>query len=232
MIKLQLAVNNDVFTNLAKEIKFEPIIPGRKGAILVKQDSPRIVRTTTKYVNPAQFFSPLTLKLITRIESLTKCKCKFNNILAEQYDTNYQKMKYHSDQALDLVSDSVIALFSCYENPDDSPNRLLRYRSKKAGSKPTDIILDHGSVVFFSTETNSHYLHKIILDQTNKSKSRWIGLTMRLSKTPKASLRLATDAEIKEFYKLRSVENKIDGLFEYPTLDYTISKSDLLDPID
>ena len=40
-------------------------------------------------------------------------------------------------------------------------------------------------------------------------------------------LRLANDKEKSEFYKLRSNENKLIE-YVYPELDYTISKSDLM----
>ena len=40
---------------------------------------------------------------------------------------------------------------------------------------------------------------------------------------------LATSEEKKEFYKLRSEENKLIN-YEYPPINYTISPSDLINP--
>lgn len=107
-----------------------------------------------------------------------------------------------------------------------------------------DIKLGHNSILVFSTKWNKEHLHKIILDNTNginnNINSDWLGITFRVSKTPvkfinnipyfkntNKELKLASNDESKEFYKLKSEENKkID--FKYPELYFTISKSDLL----
>jgi len=107
-----------------------------------------IVRTTTKYKNPAQCFQDIHLKLTSQIENIANLNqdYDFNNCLIEVYQNNYFNMGYHSDQALDLQEGSSIALFSCYEYPEllnelVRPPRLLvieRKRVKKNMKEKTD----------------------------------------------------------------------------------------------
>lgn len=214
------------------DVHFEDIVVGRKGAILVDDLNP-IVRTTTFYHNPAQKFLPVHYDLIEQIKQVSDVK--FNNALIEIYDDNYRQMGYHSDNALDLAEDSYIGIFSCYDKDPKYP-RKLRIKEKST-NKISEIVLDHNSVVLFSVAINSKFLHKIILERP--SGDRWLGITFRLSKTylkfvngiPYLNdkiFRLATDNERKQFYQLRSVENKSCD-FKYPELEYTISDSDLLD---
>ena len=99
-------------------------------------------------------------------------------------------MKYHSDQALDLEKNSYLALFSCYERPDEIlPLQMRRLRIRdKITNKEQEFLLEHNSVMFFSLATNSKYQHKIILDtSSNKNDSlednKWLGITFRKSKT-------------------------------------------------
>lgn len=124
---------------------------------------------------------------------------KFNNILFEEYDDRYRTMSYHSDQALDLVEPSFIAIFSCYNNNNKNINTTNPSRSlflkKKQNCKmplsiesiesieqiqPVKIPLFHNSVVLFSTLTNACYLHKIILSKVRGDSC--IFMTCRLSK--------------------------------------------------
>ena len=80
---------------------------------------------------------------------------------------------------------------------------------------------------------------------TKEPDNKWLGITFRLSKTfikfvddkPHIvtddgklgkELRIATNFEKKEFYKHKSNENAYDGIYNYPEIDYTISKSDLM----
>ena len=157
-------------------------------------------------------------------------------------------MKYHSDQSLDLKSDSCIALFSCYENPEtltEQHIRKLKVRDKET-LKEFEISLTHNSVVLFSLSTNKIYQHKIVLEQAkglkpDDSDNRWLGMTFRQSETfiqfkdgqPCLAngevLTLANDDQAREFYSLRSKENK--GMnFIYPELDYTLSPADIMIP--
>ena len=233
---------NITFEDVISSIKFEDIgVNGRMGAILSRNNA--IVRTTTKYNESAQIMNETIMSIINIIKfemkSLLGSSIDFNNALAEIYDTRYKNMGYHSDQALDLNTNSYIALFSLYENEN---NRNLLVKKKIKGSIPVSIELTNKSVVFFSTKENAAHLHKIVLDQKSKSESKWFGLTLRLSKTqvdfidnhvllPTGKrLKLALENQTKDFFKLRSNENKCE-VFKYPLLDYTISKSDLMQPI-
>ncbi|MFN8394135.1 MAG: hypothetical protein U0176_05610 [Bacteroidia bacterium] len=156
-------------------------------------------------------------------------------------------MKYHSDQCLDIAEDSFIALYSRYESPTamrPGDARKLKVRSK-SGDAEFEFDLAHNSVILFSTETNAHFQHKIVLEPAKGAtpipeRGRWLGITFRLSKTfihfrdgkpyfPNGiELRLADAEESKEFYRLRGAENAAVG-FVYPEVGYTISEGDLME---
>jgi hypothetical protein len=243
-LKGHLGLSPDIFNELSKSAKFEDVIGGRQGTVLIspKGNSIPIVRTTTIYDEPAQPFQPVHYSVIDEIKN--KCgfgaDVEFNNALIEIYDPKYKKMKYHSDQAIDLDDDSYICLFSCYENHENYQNDIRKLVIKNKGdNEETEIMLDNMSFVIFSTKTNKEYLHKIVL-HGKESTNKWFGLTLRLSKTyvnfdgkepivesTGKPLRLAIDNEKVEFYKMRGAENRLVD-FKYPELDYTISPSDLM----
>lgn len=117
-----------------------------------------------------------------------------------------------------------------------------------------EVLLRHHSVVVWSLDTNRRFIHKIVLDldkrtgQPTAPENRWLGFTMRTSDTfvtccqngdgdgeacvfeDGTPLVLATVEQRKQFYQMRGRENK-EVNFEYPALGYTISRSDLLQPI-
>ena len=172
----------------------------------------------------------------------------FNNALIEIYDKSYFKMKYHSDQALDLEKNSYVALFSCYERPEELSAPLVRKLKlrDKVTNEEQEILLENNSVILFSLATNSKYQHKIFLDLSSKKKdllrdNRWLGITFRKSKTfirfennlpwfgSGEELELADENQRREFYKLRGQENKSMD-FKYPWIGYTLSKGDTMVP--
>lgn len=232
-------INNpkNLFEELSNSIKFEQIIKGRKGAVLVdcKNDLVPIVRTTNNYNEPAQKFLPIHYEIINNIKKeYSLPELEFNNALIEIYDSSYCNMGYHSDQALDLANNSYICIFSCYDKPTDI--RKLQIKTK-ATDECFEILLEHNSIILFSLPVNSYHLHKIVLEK-NTSNNKWLGITFRLSKTyvkfvdglpyiGNKILRLANDEEKKEYYKQRSKENKLID-HSYPEIDYTISVSDML----
>ena len=80
------------------------------------------------------------------------------------------------------------------------------------------------------------------INNKNDTSNIWLGLTFRLSKTyiyfnnelpyfvsNDKELRLANEVETKQFYKYKGLENTT--LFSYPEISYSISISDLLNPI-
>lgn len=158
-------------------------------------------------------------------------------------------MGYHSDQNLDLESDSYIGVFSCYKKPEtltDASTRILRIKDKST-EEEFDITLTHHSFVLFSVEMNAKYSHKIILENPNRealklADNKWLGITFRTSKTlinfknnipyfkDGAVMELANETQEKEFYKLRGQENRnLD--FTYPPLKYTLSNADVMLPL-
>jgi hypothetical protein len=211
-----------------------------------KNDQIPIVRTTTNYNKPAQQFLPIHHDLMDRIKKVSDIKAdpqirdlQFNNAMIELYDSKYRSMGYHSDQALDLDNSSYICIFSCYNLPDTKDVRTLKIKNKTT-DETIDIMMEHNSLIMFSVSTNSKYLHKIILEQCTDTKTCWLGITFRLSRTtisiidgiPHITqtgeiLKLADTDERKQFYKWRQAENnQID--FQYPPTNLTISKSDLM----
>lgn len=255
--KLTLPLQKDLFHELSSSIDFEEVGKGRKGNHLVKivEKGIPLVRTTSKYDKPSHRFSNLhdlisnsIVNLAKNEEELEKASISFNNALIEIYDKSYFKMKYHSDQALDLDVDSYVALFSCYERPEEISNVFLRKLKikNKMTNEEHEFLLENNSVILFSLATNSKYQHKIVLDASSNKKdllrdNKWLGITFRKSKTfiqikdnlpyflNGKELKLADENQQQEFYKLRGQENKSMD-FKYPRIDYTLSKSDTLLP--
>jgi len=252
-----LPLQKNLFNKLSSSVDFEDLGKGRKGNHLVKMEDESIplVRTTSKYDTPANRFSDSHNSIANSITNIAKNEIdlqdaflSFNNALIEIYDKNYFKMKYHSDQALDLDSDSYVALFSCYERPEEVlPPFLRKLKVKdKVTNETHEFSLENNSVILFSLSTNSKYQHKIVLDASSNKKdlladNKWLGITFRKSKTfiqfknnlpyfkNGAALKLADENQQREFYKLRGQENKSMD-FNYPQIGYTLSKSDTLIP--
>ncbi|AXT61157.1 hypothetical protein D1816_12640 [Aquimarina sp. AD10] len=252
--KIVLPLEQNLFNKFSNSIQFEVTGKGRVGNHLVGQDDKGIplVRTTTNYNIPAYIFSSKHRIIIDSIKSgvddIELSSLDFNNALIEIYEQNYTKMKYHSDQCLDVDKDSYIALFSCYERPDELSEqsiRKLKIKDKETNEE-SEILLTHNSVILFSVSTNSKYLHKIVLEQVKGMKplaydNRWLGITFRKSNTfiqfkddipyfpNREVLKLANENQRKEFFKLRGEENK-NMNFIYPQLNYTLSLADTLPP--
>uniref|UniRef100_A0A0G4I9I8 Fe2OG dioxygenase domain-containing protein n=1 Tax=Chromera velia CCMP2878 TaxID=1169474 RepID=A0A0G4I9I8_9ALVE len=227
-----------------------------------------IVRTTTKYSVPATVFSSLHENLADEIIREASClfdsetvprdsSLKFStvildNALIEIYSNAYSTMGFHSDQALDLLEGSHIALFSCYKFPHlATPPQKLVIESKEEGGGTYEIPLVHNSVVLFSVETNRKFRHKIVLDTScSPPENLWLGVTFRTSNTfvnfdfreggggkavfeggDGALLELAVGEQVKQFYSMRKRENEEVG-FQYPPIAYTISESDMMPPVE
>ena len=124
--KIIIDNEENLFDQLKGSTNFENVINGRQGTVLVdcKDNLVPIVRTTTMYDIPAQQFLPIHQHIIKKINDNiniginigTNNELKFNNALIEIYNPTYKKMRFHSDQALDLENNSYIAVFSCYKN--------------------------------------------------------------------------------------------------------------------
>ncbi len=252
-IKITLPFEQNLFGELSTQINFENVGKGRLGNHLVKVDEEGvpIVRTTTQYNIPAHGFSLLhnaiTDRIIDKLEN--SLLVNFNNALIEIYDSSYTKMKYHSDQCLDLAPNSFIGLFSCYETPNELTEQSIRKLKikDKVTNEEFEISLTHNSFVLFSLSTNSKFFHKIVLEQVpkqkpSKSENKWLGITYRESKTfinfknnlPYFNngnlLELANDEQKTTYYRLRGEENRsLD--FIYPEINYTLSKADTIIPI-
>lgn len=239
-----LEFEENPFRELSTLSTFEDIRKGRKCAVLVRTQDDRvpIVRTTTAYQQPVQAFLDIHHQIVENIKESFKeaSRVDFNNAMIEIYDANYRTMRYHTDQALDLDPESYICLFSCYENEQCHRSDVRKLRVKhKMTNKSSEIALEHNSAILFSVSANDEHLHKIFLSSP-KSKNRWLGVTLRLSKTwiqfvdqapyvypSDVILRIANKDERSAFLRYKGQENKSVG-FQYPKLDHTISMSDTM----
>ncbi|WP_281231766.1 hypothetical protein [Flavobacterium gelatinilyticum] len=252
-----ILLEENIFDELSKSVEFENVAKGRIGNHLVKITDKGVpmVRTTTLYTIPAQDFCSIHHKIVQKINDAIQGKIEnklqiqdFNNALIEIYDCNYSKMKYHSDQCMDLEVDSYICLFTCYENPEQLTEKLLRRMKikNKETEEEFEIPLQHNSIVLFSLVANTKYLHKIVLEsfsglKSSESDNRWLGITFRKSKTfiqftdgkphfpDGEALVLADEEQKKEFFKFRGGENN-NIKFTYPKMSYTLSLGDTLLP--
>lgn len=241
-----LPIKGNLFDEMLASVQFEQINKGRQGALLVKPHEARgtpLVRTTTKYKTPAYCFQSAHVRLAQQIQNYASIFTDFNNALIENYTNLYTTMGFHSDQALDLEEESFIAVFSCYKYPElaTSPRKLI-VESKEPRIGTFEIPLTHNSVVVFSLDTNRRFKHKIVLDKVHSLENPWLGITFRTSKTfvrfhdeqayfeDGTLLTLANEDQNREFYALRSQENK-ETNFSYPQITYTISESDMMPPI-
>ncbi len=210
--------------NLDVNIKFENIAKGRKGAILVgpKNDDIPIVRSTTIYKLKPAIFNENHKYLIREIKKIKNVE--FNNAMLEYYSNTYKTMGYHSDQELDLADDSYICIFT------SMGNRILKIKSKET-SEESEIHMKPNTLIIFDLNFNRKYWHKIEL---SKFKDDWIGITLRKSKTyiryideipyfveTGEIVEVANEAQKKEYYELRSLENKLTN-FKWPTITYNI----------
>lgn len=249
--QFDLNLDTNIFDEFENSIKFELITKGRFGAncfIEYEQNVIPLVRTTSIYYNPIQKFPNSCNFILHQIKSQALTHnidiSKLNNGLVEIYTYEYKTMSFHSDQALDLEQDSWICIFSSYSNPElISSTRKLIIQSK-LNKECFEYNLRHNSVIMFNTNTNNEHIHRIVLSNLNSKPddNKWLGITFRTSKTlikfidkkPYISnnmdeLVLASEEEKKQFYMLRSQENKLSN-FNYPYINYTISPSDLINP--
>jgi len=238
---LAVTARGDLFAELSASAPLEDLGKGRRGAVLVADDSRGvpIVRTTTAYALPAQRFRPIHTTLAQQIGACASLAVPFNNALLEVYTDAYTTMRAHSDQALDLDDAGAIAVFSCYEHPEAGPSRRLMVESKDPGGPSFVIPLLHGHVIVFAAETNRRFRHRIVMDPaTGVRDNRWLGVTFRTSKTwvcisdgqavlaDGTPLTLASDDQRHEFLQLRRRENQETSFF-YPRITFTLSPSDL-----
>jgi hypothetical protein len=229
------------FAELLASVRFDDVTKGRRGAVLVKDDTRGvpIVRTTTPYRVAAQRFGVIHDRLADEVRRIAALSCDLNNALVEHYTNAYATMKRHSDQALDLAAESSIAIYSCYRDPH-APSRRLVVKAKEPDGAAFEIPLAHGSVVAFTVDTNRRFTHTIAL-AANAAQNDWLGITFRTSKTfvrfvdghaqlsTGERLTIANDEQRRELFQLRRREND-ETSFAYPPIAYTISESDLRPP--
>ncbi|MEU9075446.1 hypothetical protein ACFYUY_30395 [Kitasatospora sp. NPDC004745] len=246
ILSCTLPAEEDLFAELSASARLEDLGKGRRGATLTRVDESGgvpLVRTTTRYVRPAQRFRAVHERLARRIREHADLPVDFDNALVECYTNAYRTMGGHSDQALDLADGSFVAVLSCYRHPDAGPPRKLVFESKGPGGERFEVPLTHHGVVAFSVDANRRLRHRIVLDApAGAADNQWLGVTFRTSRTslrfrdghpylPQgARLVQADEEQQREFYRLRRRENQ-ETDFVYPPLTYTVSGSDLLPPV-
>lgn len=238
-------IKEKLFNILSGFPNFENICNGRTGGNLVekKENFIPIVRTTTQYKNPVNFFEPIHFMIIDKIKDKFKI-FNTNNAMIEIYDERYSSMKYHTDQSLDLDINSYICIFSIYEKNEPKSFRKLEIKNKKTNDKKS-LEMKNFSIIIFSVKENLNHLHKIILE--NKSqKNKWLGITFRFSKTfiyfineipyfknNNRELKIASEKQLVDFRNLKSLENKLsDYVYEDISIYYTLSISDTICPFE
>lgn len=216
-------VYNLVF-NLDLNVGFENIAKGRKGAIIVdpRNDDIPIVRSTTIYKLKPEFFNDNHKQLVHQINKIKNIE--LNNAMIECYDNTYKTMGYHSDQELDLADNSYICIYTAIGN------RILKIKSKETNEE-REIHMKPNTLIIFDLNFNRKHWHKIELGKFN---DKWIGITLRKSKTyiryideiayfveTGEIVEVANDLQKKEYYTLRSLENKLIE-FKWPYITYNI----------
>lgn len=228
--KYRLEYWNDAFQEFFHAHAWTNLSHDRRAAMLVLPDADfiPIVRTTCPTVS-CWCFGLVHLRLMQAIDSASGNAHSFNNAMAEVYDPEYTKMRFHTDCALDLEDDSEICIFSCYEDECDHPRTLVT-RDKESG-KVEEMSMDHLSVIIFDVGANSRHVHKIV---SNGCKARWLGLTLRTSKTfvtrqsvvfrhDGSKMTAATEHDRSMLFKLKGQENKLSS-FKYPHIQFSLAE--------
>ncbi len=246
MFKKQEIELKEVFEQLEKSVRFEQIVKGRHGANLIDyyNELVPLVRTTTEYILPNQNFAEIHKTIMREIKKVSEIGgLFFNNAMIEMYDNSYKRMKFHTDIALDLQDDTYICIYSCYNNINTTNLRKLIVKNKETG-EITKFLMEHNTFILFPKSINKKYVHKIVLEQSNKKNinddTKWIGITFRVSKTfikfidnepyfinNNIKLVLSTEQEKIELMRYKGNENN-NIEFTYPQINYTISLGDLI----
>jgi hypothetical protein len=233
------------FDSIKCSAQLEPLGPGRLGVVVTdaKDNIVPLVRTTTKFAQN-QPMTDLHHRLIKNVHDVSgEAVLNWNNALLEVYNDTYRTMKFHTDQSLDLVKPSLIGLCSFYNTPEPTHKRVLRVKNKRT-EKVVDIVLEHQSVVLFSTDANANHVHQIICQHSTEplrfTDEEWLGLTFRQSGTfvffqnnqphimnNNRLLTLTTPEEARSFYYYKKLENQMVD-YQYPLIHYTISPADML----
>lgn len=186
--KLNLPAN--AFPHLFPIVTLEPIGKGQQGAIVLYPDPEQgapIVRSTIKLTKPAQTFQPLHHQLANEIRQVAELPLPLNNCLVQVFDNTCKDMEFESMQAQDLAfcEESHMAVFSCYKDPSVASRKLVVESKTPGKGRPFEIPLEPNSVVVWSLESNSHFRHKIVLDESKgtPAENEWMGLTFRTSST-------------------------------------------------
>ena len=145
---------------------------------LAKKSSPHVrwlglelktATTLTPVKNITLFLGPKELTTIRNaVESYTKTS--FNSCLANLYHEGEQGMGWHQDNEKELGSNPTIASISF------GAERRFDFRHKESREK-ISVILENGSLLIMSGETQTHWQHQ--LPKTKKIKKPRVNLTFR-----------------------------------------------------
>jgi alkylated DNA repair dioxygenase AlkB len=116
----------------------------------------------------AQPWTPLLLNTKLRIEQLLQCE--FNCCLLNYYANGTQGMAWHSDDEKVMQKNGVIASLSL------GAERLFEFKHKTETFRKK-IVLQNGSLLQMTGETQKHFLHQ--LPKTTKVNEHRLNLTFR-----------------------------------------------------
>ncbi len=235
------------YDDIYNEIIWDPATRGAcvEQSILVQPENDQVPIVRSTYAPKYQIIPPhckSILKAAQIVLEQNQSHVVFNNVLAECYQAEKRRMAFHTDQALDLKDDTFICLYSIY-NDESEPNLRKLVVRNKTTQVVEEIALLHKSIVVFSTNTNRHFLHKIVSPNERPTSSEWIGLTFRCSKTSIIELNgrlwtsdgnpldIASDEQLKEFYANKKQENKQIN-FQWPNTPYVVNSPFPLSRLD
>lgn len=242
-LKFNLDFSDNFYGCLIKSIDFGDVVNGKSNCVFssTQNDTFPIVRTATKNTNSIKKFKLIHDDIGEVIKNKASLPNKFNNAMAELNLAGHKRAKFHSEQSLDLMEDSHIAIFTCYpKNTKPSNYHKLVVKNKKSGEISSSV-LENNSVILFSIQTNFKFWHKIVPNEGDVDSSR-LSMIFRCSKTYVAMIKgipilkngkeltLATEEEELTFYYFCGQENR-NIVFEYPEINYTVSYGDLLFPV-
>lgn len=162
---MQELLHNVAWKNDEAVIFGKHFITKRKVAWYGDEDYSYTYSNITKSALP---WTPALLQLKNIAEELSAAR--YNSCLLNLYHSGEEGMAWHSDDEKALSKHASIASMSF------GAERKFSFKHKKSGEK-IDVILESGSLLIMSGETQTHWLHR--LPPTKKVHSPRVNLTFR-----------------------------------------------------
>ncbi|WP_320203482.1 alpha-ketoglutarate-dependent dioxygenase AlkB family protein [Agrobacterium rosae] len=127
--------------------------------------------STLAHVLTPHAFTPLLEMVRERVETI--CASKFNSMLANLYRSGDDAIGWHSDNEPELGPEPLIASISL------GAERRFDLRRRDDHSKTVRLVLEHGSLLVMSGETQRNWQHGVA--RTKQVTRERINLTFRLT---------------------------------------------------